>query len=91
MATLKNSNIEKRVSVLDYSAAAATSAQATKRSKNHLDSSDASEVPDAKRRKQNVDHHDDQSATPTAIQQKERKRRVIDEDEFPSPPTKNKM
>jgi len=95
MAPLKhNSNNEKRVSAV-YSAAASTSAQAkaTKRSKTHQDSSDASEVPDAKRRKQNVDHHVVQSATPTAIQQNKRgvKRRVIDEDELPSPPTKNKM
>ena len=92
---LKNSNIEKHESVV-YSAAASTLAQAkaTKRSKTHQDSSDVSEVPDAKRRKQTVDRNDDQPATPAANQRNKRgvKRRVIDEDDqFPSPPTKNKM
>ena len=91
---MKNSNNVKGVPVI--AAAASTSAQskATKRSKAHHDSSDASDVPDAKRRKQTVDHHDVESATPTAIQQNKRgvKRRLIDEDDqFPSPPTKNKM
>ena len=96
MAPLKqNSNIEKRVSVV-YPAAASTSdqAKAVKRSRTYHDSTDASDVPDAKRRKQTVNHHDVDSATPTAVQQNKKgvKRRVIDEDDqFPSPPTKNKM
>jgi len=65
MAPLKNSNIEKRVSVV-YPAAASTSVQAkaAKRSRTHHDSSDASDIPDAKQRKQTVNHHDVDSATP---------------------------
>ena len=70
---LKNSNIEKHESVV-YSAAASTLAQAkaTKRSKTHQDSSDVSEVPDAKRRKQTVDNHDVEFANTAAIQQNKR-------------------
>jgi TATA-box binding protein (TBP) (component of TFIID and TFIIIB) len=93
MAPLKNNNNENRVDVVAAAASTSSLTKATKRSIKPHDSSDATDVPDAKRRKQTVDHRDVEFATPAAMQQNKRgvKRRLTDVGDLSLPPSKNKM